>query len=121
MYAFIGEIRAEVTDERTDVPCFMASLSVQDLLSVGGASGREGLRRTEPRWEKLERPRRAEIEASRLASGRLDGHSELSIFTLLTKDAEIVGGALVHGVASSCASMTSSMLASPQGASEQYM
>lgn len=121
MYAFLGEIRAEVTDERTDVPCFRASLSVQDLLSVRGASGREGLRRTEPRWEKLERPRRAEIEASRWTSGRLDRYSELSVLALSMKDAEMVGGALVHGVASSCASMTSSMLASPQGASEQYM
>jgi hypothetical protein len=32
-----------------------------------------------------------------------------------------VRGALVHGVASSWAAMVSSMLASPQGASEQYM
>jgi hypothetical protein len=32
-----------------------------------------------------------------------------------------VGGVLVHGVASSCAAIVSSMLASPQGASEQYI
>lgn len=75
-------------------------MSEQDLESVGGASGREGLQRTAPRREKFERPRK-EVAVSFVA--------------------EMVGGALVHGVASSWAAMTSSMLASPQGASEQYM
>jgi hypothetical protein len=43
MYALLGWMRVDVTEERSDVPCLRASLSVQDLLSVGGASGREGL------------------------------------------------------------------------------
>jgi hypothetical protein len=41
-----------VREERREVDCFRESLSEQDLESVGGASGREGLRRTEPRAEK---------------------------------------------------------------------
>jgi hypothetical protein len=85
--------------------CLTASLSVQDLLSVGGASGREGFARTMPKREKFDRPRSAEGSVS---STGIDAE-------------ERVGGALVHGVASSCAAMMSSMLASPQGASEQYM
>lgn len=89
-------------EERSEVACFTVSLSVHDLLSVGGASGREGLHRTAPRREKLERPRNAPA---------LSGNaSDLT-----------VGGALVHGVASSWASMVNSILASPHGASEQYM
>lgn len=82
MYAFFGDIIADVTEERSDVACFRASLSVQDLLRVGGASGREGLQRTAPRREKLERPRSAPTPS--------DPGSE-----------EMVGGALVQGVASS--------------------
>lgn len=85
--------------------CFTASLSVQDLLSVGGASGREGFARTTPKREKLDRPRSAEASPSSPECGV----------------EERVGGVLVHGVASSCAAIVSSMLASPQGASEQYM
>jgi hypothetical protein len=38
------------------VICFTESLSVQDLLEVGSASAREGLRRTFPRSEKKPRP-----------------------------------------------------------------
>lgn len=38
--------------ERREVHCLMASLSVHDFERVGGASGREGLRRTRPREEK---------------------------------------------------------------------
>ena len=98
---------SETVDESSDVACLSASLSVQDLLSVGGASGLDGLQRTAPRREKLERPRRA------------PGFSSVSPNC---EEADVmVGGALVHGVASSWASMISSMLASPQGASEQYM
>lgn len=82
MYAFRGEIKVDVTDERIEVDCFNASLSVQDLLSVGGASRREGLQRTAPRREKLERPR----SAPSLSGSASD---------------DTVGGALVHGVASS--------------------
>ena len=40
MYAFSGETRREVADERRDVHCFNASLSEQDLERVGGASAR---------------------------------------------------------------------------------
>lgn len=43
IYAFFGLMRREVVDDKRDVACVKASLSVQDLLSVGGASGREGL------------------------------------------------------------------------------
>ena len=98
-----------MVEESNDVACLRAILSVQDLLSVGGASGREGLQRTAPRREKFERPRRAatvEVET-------LDSYED--------EDDVIVGGGDVHGVASSCASIMSSMLASPHGASEQYM
>jgi len=43
-------------EERREVHCLSASLSEQDFESVGGASGREGFRRTMPRFEKYERP-----------------------------------------------------------------
>lgn len=39
-------------EESREVACLRESLSEQDFESVGGASGREGLRRTEPRAEK---------------------------------------------------------------------
>ena len=107
MYAFRGDIRVDVTEESREVACFRVSLSVQDLLSVGGASGRDGLQRTAPRREKLDRPRSAPKPS---AGGPEPVEPDV-----------IVGGALIHGVASSWASMVSSMLASPQGASEQYM
>lgn len=42
----------EVMDESRDVHCFKPSLSEQDFERVGGASGREGFRRTIPRAEK---------------------------------------------------------------------
>ena len=94
-------MRREVIEDKSEVACFTTSLSVHDLLSVGGASGREGFARTMPRREKFERPLRAEGSWSAVE--------------------ERVGGALTQGVASSCRAMVSSMLASPQGASEQYM
>jgi hypothetical protein len=49
---FAGEIRREAVDESKEVHCFSEILSEQDFESVGGASGREGLRRTRPRAEK---------------------------------------------------------------------
>lgn len=117
MYAFLGDIRSEVVDESKDKACFRASLSVQDLERVGGASGREGLRRRCPRWEKLERPRRAdgsgEMEDGPEERGRLD--------VGVDEGDDTVAGGEVQGVASTWEDMTSSMLASPQGASEQYM
>ena len=100
-YAFRGLTSSDVVDDKSEVACFAASLSVHDLLSVGGASGREGFARTMPKSEKFERPRRA------------DGSWSVG--------EERVGGALVQGVASSCNAIVSSMLASPQGASEQYI
>jgi hypothetical protein len=51
-YAFSGEMRRETGAESREVTCLRDSLSEQDLESVGGASGREGLRRTRPSWEK---------------------------------------------------------------------
>ena len=71
--------------------CESASLSVQDLESVGGASGREGFRRTAPRCEKCVRPLRADMVAER-------GVVEVSE----TEEAEeTVGAGEVQGVASS--------------------
>lgn len=43
-------------DESNEVDCFRAILSEQDLERVGGASGREGFRRTQPSAEKYPRP-----------------------------------------------------------------
>lgn len=45
-------MRRDVRDERREVLCAWASLSVQDLERVGGASCREGLRRVIPSAEK---------------------------------------------------------------------
>ena len=110
-----------MVEERRERDCLRVSLSVQDLLRVGGASGREGLARTTPRWEKFERPRRALSPMSSAESpvvgpgglGNCGGDAAVASWR--------VGGGLVHGVASACAAIVSSMLASPQGASEQYM
>lgn len=102
MYAFLGDTSKDVVDESSDVPCLRASLSVHDLESVGGASGREGLQRTAPSKSKFDRPRSA------ADVGEEEGD-------------DTVGGGEVQGVESSCRFMVSSMLASPQGASEQYM
>lgn len=78
---------------RREVACARASLSVQDLLRVGGASGREGLQRTRPRREKLVRPRRA---ASVVGVG--GGGFDVDV----DADGEVtVAGAVVQGVASS--------------------
>lgn len=53
---FEGERRRDDGEERRDVHWVLASLSEQDFERVGGASGREGLRRTIPREEKKPRP-----------------------------------------------------------------
>jgi hypothetical protein len=87
-----------VSEESKDVLCMRESLSEQDFERLGGASAREGLRRTCPRSWKLARPGRVEVSV---------GAGE-----------EVTVGRS-HGVASSCAAMVSSMEASPQGASEQ--
>lgn len=114
-------MKREVVEERRERDCLRVSLSVQDLLRVGGASGREGLARTTPRWEKFERPRRALGPMSSSVSpvvcpgGLSDCGDDATVASWR------VGGGLVHGVASACAAIVSSMLASPQGASEQYM
>lgn len=47
-----GWMRRDVREERRERAWWRDSLSEQDLERVGGASGREGLRRTMPRWEK---------------------------------------------------------------------
>lgn len=69
----------------------------------------------EPRWEKLARPRRAD---GGISSGIVEGGE---VERVLEEAAATAGGVVGHGVASSWFSMTSSILASPQGASEQYM
>ena len=51
-YALDGDMRTEVIDESRDVHCFNAILSEQDFETVGGASGRDGFRRTMPSAEK---------------------------------------------------------------------
>lgn len=76
-------------------------LSEHDLDKLGGASPLPGLRRTTPSWEKYPRPGR-----------------EGSLFPgVVLSDGEGIS----QGEASACAAMMSSMLASPQGASEQYI
>jgi hypothetical protein len=97
-----GETKREESDERREVHCLRAILSEQDFEREGGASPRAGFRRTTPRWEKKARPGRAVLEGAVMAS---EG-SEVGIS---------------QGDASSWAAMMSSMEASPQGASEQYM
>lgn len=51
-YAFEGWTRREVREDKREVAWERVSLSEQDLERVGGASGREGLRRMMPRLEK---------------------------------------------------------------------
>jgi hypothetical protein len=103
-YAFCGETRRLVKDDNREAPCVRAILSEHDFDSVGGASGREGFKRTAPRLPKCERPRSAVVSGT-----------ESAVVWRMR------GGGVIHGVESSWASMTNSMLASPQGASEQYM
>jgi len=59
IYAFRGETRSDVVADKREKAWRRASLSVQDFERVGGASGREGLRRTVPRRSKFARPRSA--------------------------------------------------------------
>lgn len=116
MYALSGETRSDGKEERRDVHCLRASLSEHDLERVGGLSARavlalatiferveymylgnlQGFLLTKPSWEKDPRPNSP------------GGESSLDTVT-------------GQGVASSCASITNSMLASPHGASEQYI
>lgn len=77
-----------------EVHCLSAILSEHDLERVGGASGRDGLRRTMPKFEKYERP-------GRVWAGSSDEVCEVS------------AGGRSQGVASSCAAIVSSILASP--------
>jgi hypothetical protein len=49
---FSGEMSSDTGADSREVACLRLSLSEQDLESVGGASGREGLRRMRPRLEK---------------------------------------------------------------------
>jgi hypothetical protein len=48
-YVVRGAISVDGMEDKRDRHCVRASLSEQDLDAVGGASGREGLRRTRPR------------------------------------------------------------------------
>jgi hypothetical protein len=57
-------MRSDVTDDRREVACLADSLSEQDLDNVGGASGREGLRRTAPSTEKYPLPWRMVTSSS---------------------------------------------------------
>lgn len=91
----------QVGKQRTLVSCLIDSLSVQDLLNVGSASAREGLRRTIPNSEKNPRPCNDSADAE-CSVGRRSG--AISPF---------------HGSDASGPSslIRISMLASPQGAS----
>lgn len=95
-YAFPGWMSKLDREESIDVHSLIENLSLQDFDNVSGASAREGLRRTMPSSEKYPLP-------------------------FITCDGSHSSEAIVHGVASSWELMTSSMLASPQGASEEYM
>lgn len=96
-------MRSDVGPERREVTCLRESLSEQDFESVGGASGREGLRRMRPRWEKWARPRRGR---GVVGASRGDGDGE-------GKGKSRRGRG--QGEGSSWAAMVSSMLASPPG------
>ena len=91
----------KVGKQRMLVTCLMDSLSVQDLLNVGSASAREGLRRTIPRSEKKPRPCNASAGA---------GCSARSV----TGSVGPFHGSDASGPSSD---IRISMLASPQGAS----
>lgn len=101
-YIFFGDIRRDVIEERREVDCLRANLSEQDLDRAGGASGRDGFPRIDPHLEKYERPW-SKIGGNRTSS--------------FVKD----WGEISHGVESLWAAIVSSILASPQGASEQYI
>lgn len=90
-----------VGNDRRLVICFTESLSVQDLLNVGFASARDGLRRTVPRSEKKPRPCKETAEAE---------HSELS-------RVEACGAFHETEASGPSSDIRISMLASPQGAS----
>jgi hypothetical protein len=99
-------MRREAGLQSREVACLRESLSEQDLESVGGASGREGLRRTTPSREKWLRPRREVAGVGREGG---DGERE---------GGRAIGGeerGRAQGVGSSWAAMVSSMLASPPG------
>lgn len=80
------------------------SLSLHDLESVGGESARPGLVRTLPREEKKPRPRRSCIVPAVEGEGEVEGGGNAG---------------RVQGVASSWDDIVSSMLPSPQGASDE--
>jgi len=121
---FEGDMSRDVMEERREVHCLRAILSEQDFESVGGASGREGLRRTVPSSEKNPLPCKVGISGDIIPDvfsiEREESGGEEVVKTSSTVPLD-VGGGIFQGVESSWAAMVSSMLASPQGASEQYM
>ena len=86
--------------DKREVNCLRVSLSVHDFERVGGASGREGFRRTRPREEKYERPWRRGCAGS-------------SVVT-------VTGGG-VQGVESVWRAIVNSMLASPPVACQRFL
>ena len=137
----MGEMSRDVIDERSEVHCLRAILSEQDLDSVGGASGREGFRRTVPSSEKNPLPYKIGCSGDAVLNGSGVEVEESGGDEVVKTSAAVpfeVGG-ISQGVESSWAAMVSSILASPpgrylaqslgskfekcnvQGASEQYM
>jgi hypothetical protein len=114
IYMLAGETSRDVTELRRDVHCFRAILSEQDFESVGGASGREGLRLTIPNSEKYPLPCNIGpfLDAARpgFACGIGKGFGRLVEISLVTP---FEAGGIAHGVESSWAAIVSSILASP--------
>ena len=103
-------------EERSEVHCFSAILSEQDLERVVGLSGR-AFQASKPCHL---RTRESCIPGFRLTIPSSEKYPLPLSFSWPPVSSAPDGGA-AHGVGSSCWSIMSSILASPQGASEQYM
>jgi hypothetical protein len=110
---YTGGRKTDVREERRDVHCLRASLSEQDLEREGGASPREGLRRTIPRWEKKARPGRVVVMGLLVVWG--GGGEGLVVLVSVGGGVGERDGGTSQGEASGWADMMSSMLASPPG------
>ena len=112
---FDGDMSRDVMEERREVHCLRAILSEQDFESVGGASGREGLRRTFPSSEKKPLPykigRSGDVIRSESAVEIEESGEDrvVDASSAVPSDA----GDIAHGVESSWAAIVSSILASP--------
>jgi hypothetical protein len=108
-------MRKDMMEERREVHCLRDSLSEQDFERVGGASGREGLRRTVPRAEKKALPCRVWRERDVVwfeSVVEIEGSGGVEVAATSSMVPFEVGGSS-HGVESSWEAIVSSMLASP--------